>query len=66
MLNNFELENIVNHYGLNLTAVVMKDEFKNYQPRNYNYVINLQSSTQGNGSHWVARFVQDKNCLHCD
>jgi hypothetical protein len=66
MLTNFELEDIANHYGLNLNAIVMKDELKNYQPRNGNYIINLQSSSQGNGSHWIALFVQDKNCFYCD
>jgi hypothetical protein len=66
MLNNFELEDIANHYGLSLNAVVMKDELKNYQPRNGNYVINLQSSTAGTGTHWVALFVLDKNCFYFD
>jgi hypothetical protein len=50
MLNNFELEDIAKHNGLNLIAVIMEEELKGYQPRNSNYVMNLQSSTQ---AHWV-------------
>jgi hypothetical protein len=66
MLTNFELEDIANHYGLNLNAIVMKDELKNYQPRNGNYIINLESSTAGGGTHWIALHVQNKNCFYCD
>jgi hypothetical protein len=66
MLNNFEIEDIATHYGMDLAGVVMKDELKNYQPRNGNYVINLQSSTQGTGTHWVGLCVQDKNCFYFD
>jgi hypothetical protein len=53
MLTNFEIEDIANHYGLNLSAVVMKDELANYKPKSGNYIINLESSTQGNGTHWI-------------
>jgi hypothetical protein len=42
MLNNFQLDNIANHYGMNLSAVVMKDELTNLPVKNGNYIINLQ------------------------
>jgi hypothetical protein len=66
MLTNFEIEDIANHYGLNINAVVMKDELVNYKPKSGNYIINLQSSSQGNGSHWIALCIQDKYCFYCD
>jgi hypothetical protein len=66
MLNNFEINDIANHYNLSLHPVVMKDELKTFKPRNGNYVINLQSSTAGSGTHWVALHVQDKKSFYFD
>jgi hypothetical protein len=51
---------------MNLTAVVMKDELKDIKPKNGNYIINLESSSQGSGTHWIALFIQDKNCFYFD
>ena len=65
MLSNFELEEIADHYNFNLT-VVMKDELVNYKPKNGNYIINLESSTSGNGTHWLALIVHDKKCFYQD
>jgi hypothetical protein len=50
MLNNFELENIAQHYNFPL-AVLMKDELVNHKPKTGNYIINLESSSQGYGTH---------------
>jgi hypothetical protein len=66
MLNNFELDEISQNYGMNLNAVVMKDELKNLPVKNGNYIINLQSSTQGGGTHWVALNIQDKDIFYFD
>ena len=30
------------------------------------YIINMQSSTQGNGTHWVALYVQKSNAFYFD
>jgi hypothetical protein len=30
------------------------------------YIINLQSSTQGNGSHWIALCIEDKDIFYFD
>jgi hypothetical protein len=67
MLSNFDLEELPEHYGLPLTQVLMKDEMKSLKPpKNGNYIVNLQSSTQGNGSHWLAILVRDKKCIYVD
>ena len=66
MLNNFEIEEIANQYGMDLNAVVMKDELKKLPAKNGNYIINLQSSTQGNGSHWIALCIEDKDIFYFD
>ncbi len=56
MLSNFDLEELSEHYGFPLNSVVMKDEMKSLKPpKNANYIINLQSSTQGNEWDALAR-----------
>jgi hypothetical protein len=67
MLSNFDLEELSEYYGFPLTQVLMKDEMKSLKAsKNANYVINLQSSSQGNGSHWMALAVRDKKCMYVD
>lgn len=65
MLNNFELEELSNHYAINL-AVLMKDELVKFKPKNGNYIINLESSTSGDGTHWLSLIVRDKFCFYQD
>jgi hypothetical protein len=67
MLSNFDLEELSEHYGFPLTQVLMKDEMKSLKAsKNANYIINLQSSNQGNGSHWMALAIRDKKCMYVD
>jgi hypothetical protein len=67
MLSNFDLEGLSEHYGFPLNSVVMKDELKSLKPpKNGNYIVNLESSTNGNGSHWLALLIRDKKCFYCD
>ena len=40
MLSNFDIEEIANHYNLDV-QIIMKDELKNMKPINTNYIINL-------------------------
>ncbi len=65
MLNNFELENIAQHYNFPLT-VLMKDELVNHKAKTGNYIINLESSSQGNGTHWLSSKIDGKNCFYQD
>ena len=55
MLTNFDLDDISEHYGFPLNGVVMKDELKTG-----NYIVNLESSTQGDGTHWLCAVVRGK------
>ena len=43
----------------------MKDELPKKR-RDGNYIINLESSTQGDGSHWTCLILRGKNALFCD
>jgi hypothetical protein len=65
MLSNFDLEHIAQHYGFPLT-VVMKDELKNHKPKSGNYIINLESSSQGNGTHWMSMKISNNHCFYQD
>ena len=66
MLSNFDLNDISEHYNFPLTEVLMKDELRAISPRDGNYIINLQSSTQGNGTHWVCSVIRGNNLFYFD
>ena len=65
MLSNFDLEHIAHHYGFPI-SILMKDELVNHKPKYGNYIINLESSSQGNGTHWLSLFVRNKQCFYQD
>ena len=65
MLSNIDLEELAKHYKLPLIKVTIKDELGN-NLKNGNYIINLQSSTQENGTHWTALKVSNKNTVYFD
>jgi hypothetical protein len=58
MLSNYQLATIAEDLKIKLPLknIVMKDEFKS--AKNGNYIINLQSTYQGNGSHWCCLVVE--------
>ncbi len=65
MLSNFDIEKICKFYRLPLVAITMKDDL----PSTINdgcYVINMQSTHQGNGTHWVALFVSKTTAYYFD
>jgi hypothetical protein len=65
MLSNFDLEGIAQHYNFPL-SVLMKDELVNRKPKSGKYIINLQSSTSGNETHWLSMEIRGKNCFYMD
>ncbi len=65
MLSNFDLEHIAHHYGFPI-SILMKDELVNLKPKSGNYIINLESSTSGNGTHWLSAKIDGKNCFYQD
>ena len=62
MISNFELEKLARFYRLPLISICMKDELPD-KPKDGCYIINLQSSFAGNGTHWVGLFI-DKNTAY--
>jgi hypothetical protein len=65
MLNNYELTEIADSLEIPLEAVVMKDEIP-LKLKSTNYIINLQSSDEGSGSHWLNLLVRNKDALYVD
>lgn len=52
MLTDTDLRRIANNYELHLNGVVTKDELPIL--KNGWYIVNMQSSRDGNGTHWCA------------
>ena len=65
MMFNFDIEKIATHYNINV-IIVMKDELKYIKIINTNYIINLESSKDGNGTHWMALKIENKDCVYFD
>lgn len=67
MKTNFDLINICKNNGIPLDCVVMKDQLLSLKrKKNMNIIVNLQSSTKGNGTHWVALIIRNKNAFYFD
>jgi hypothetical protein len=65
MLSNFDLERLAEFYNLPLVAITMKDELPE-KVEDGCYIINLQSSTSGNGTHWLGLFIHKNNAYYFD
>ena len=65
MLSNFDIENIANYYNIPI-VVLMKDELKKIKNNDCNYIINLESSNDGNGTHWLALKIEKRDCAYFD
>lgn len=60
--SNFDLINLAKRLGIKLILIGFKDQFKGKTPRPGAYIINLESSDEGNGTHWCALYLaRNKN-----
>ncbi len=70
ILSNIDIINIAKQIGLKpLVYVGYKDLLNEVAPKdrlNKFYIINLQSSTQGDGSHWCCFSTYPKHCVYFD
>lgn len=63
--SNFDLIKMAQKYGIKLIGVFMKDQLP--KKKEYGgYIINLQDSIDGNGTHWVAVFLSKKGPVYFD
>lgn len=66
MLSNYDLEKLCRIYKIPLNGVFAKDELEDVEPRDGNYIINLQSSRDGCGSHWEALILRGPEAFTFD
>lgn len=64
-LSNYEIEDMAKHYHFPLIDCCMKDELPAVPQDGY-YIINLESSTHGSGTHWTALIIQPHIALSFD
>jgi hypothetical protein len=66
MLSNYQLANIAEDLKINLPLknIIMKDELKSAKIGNY--IINLESSDVGNGTHWCCLVIEKNEAFWCD
>ena len=64
--SNFDIDDIANHYVVDI-VVAMKDELKMLKPTYGNYIINLESSKDGNETHWLGLNIdENRYCAYFD
>ena len=65
-LSNFQISDILKYFQIDLISVFMKDELT-FNPYIGNYIINLDSSTDGrNGTHWTVLILTKDVALYFD
>lgn len=63
-LSNYDIIEILNSMDIKINDICSKDKLKELQ-RGF-YICNLQSSTFGNGTHWVAFYYNGYKNLYWD
>ena len=53
--SDIELLEILKNQNIKINGVFMKDELPKKLTKGF-YIVNLQSSTEGNGTHWIALY----------
>jgi len=64
-LSNFQLEDMAKQLNIPIKQISMKDELPEYREEG-NYIINLESTYQGRGTHWTALVVQPNISFYFD
>ena len=64
-LSDMDIKYILKAQKIKLNGVCMKDELPS-KLKNGFYVINLQSSNDGNGTHWTALYYSSKHSFYFD
>jgi len=66
LLSNIDLQYYCKILKIPLVNILYKDLFKNIIPKEGCYIINLQSSDIGNGSHWTALYLTKNVAVYYD
>jgi hypothetical protein len=66
MLTNVDLIRLAKELKINLVGGCSKDELHLIKPKVGGYIINMQNSTDGVGTHWIASVLyQDDDVMKC-
>jgi hypothetical protein len=66
LLSNIDLKYLYNKFNIPINDILNKDLFDSITPVKGNYIINLQDSDAGNGTHWVGLIIQLKFVIYYD
>jgi len=61
-----ELQYVAQITGVNLRGIATKDKIQQQVTGDGGYIINLQDSTEGSGTHWCCFFIQDGYGVYFD
>lgn len=61
LLSNTDIEHYCRKLKIPLVAILQKNLFKTLSPKPGAYVVNLQSTTEGSGTHWTALYIFPSN-----
>ncbi len=61
-----DLRSLAKRMRIKLIDVVSKDTLLTLTPHDGSYIINLQDSDAGNGTHWVCCFIRGKKVMYYD
>ena len=64
-LSDMDIIHILKSQGIKINGIYMKDELPSKLKKGF-YVINLQSSNIGNGTHWTALYYSSKHSFYFD
>jgi len=66
LLNNYDLEYYCKLLKIPLKAVLNKDLFQKIKAEKGGYIINLQNSNEGPGTHWTCLYIFEDIALYYD
>lgn len=68
LTTNHQLEKLAKKFNIPLNAVVSKDQLNYMIPQKGGYIVNMEDSTEGDGSHWVSIWFNkiDEPALYFD
>jgi hypothetical protein len=64
--SNIQLYNLCIKYKVPIIWIGQKDELKGTQRTNGGYIINLESSSEGGGSHWCCFYIEKNQACYMD
>lgn len=66
--SNFELIDLAGQLNMQLTAVIYKDELKNYnsKKKDSSFILDLHDSTDRSTGHWTMLYVKGNKAVYFD